>query len=56
MIDCVGNGDGVILTGINVDVEINVGETAIGTDVSVGAVVATGAQATRIIIRSIVVI
>ena len=43
MIGCVGNGDGVI--GINVDVEMSVGEAAVGIGVSVGKVTACLPQA-----------
>jgi len=35
MIGCVGNGDGVTVTGINVAVGRGVGETVIETDISV---------------------
>jgi len=47
MIGCVGNGDAVIVTGFNVDVGTDVGETAAGTGVSVGKVTVCCPQATR---------
>jgi hypothetical protein len=47
MIGCVGNGDAVMVTGFNVDVGTDVGETAVGTGVSVGKVTVCCPQATR---------
>jgi hypothetical protein len=53
MIGCVGNGDGVMVTGINVDVGMNVGETTVGMDVSGGKAAACFPQAARKVISTI---
>jgi len=54
IIGCVGNGDEVIVTGINVDVGIRVGEiTAVGAAISVGRAVVCLAQDTRNINKTI---
>jgi hypothetical protein len=47
MIVCVGNGDGVIVMGINVDVETGVGERAVGIGVSTDKAIVCFPQADR---------
>ena len=51
MIGCVGNGDGVMVTGINVDVGTGVGETTVGMDVSVGRTMGRFPQADSVTSR-----
>jgi len=46
IIGCVGNGDGVIVTGMNVDVGRGVCEATFGTDVSVDKATVCFPQAT----------
>jgi hypothetical protein len=48
MIGCVGNGDGVMVTGINVDVGTNVGEITVGMDVSGGRATVCFPQADKV--------
>lgn len=56
MIGWVGNGDGVIVMGMNVDVGMNVGETTVGMDVSGGKAAASFPQAVRKAITTIQII
>lgn len=47
IVGCVGNGDGVMVTGINVDVGTVVGETTVWIGVTTGKAVDSLLQATR---------
>jgi len=47
IIGCVGNGDGVMVTAINVAVGMGVGETTVGKGVAVGRTTVCCPQAAR---------
>jgi len=50
---CVGNGDGVMVASINVDVGTSVGETTVGIGVSVGKMIVCCPQADNVTSRII---